>query len=229
MLVKGNSPAVRSNQTGPHGGIDAAVSRHLKTVFRKTCSGHNVKLFEAVNAIRKSCDKPIILDSGCGDGNSTMELARQFRDTLVIGIDKSDHRLSRLCGSEQLLHRDNLVIARANLIDFWRLAGAADWKLERHYLFYPNPWPLKKHLGKRWHCHPVFNSVLSLGGRLELRCNWKHYATEFAYAVQHATGRTGVVDSFLAVNPVSPFERKYSRSGHPLYRYVIDLSGQRSP
>jgi tRNA G46 methylase TrmB len=38
---------------------------------------------------------PLILDAGCGVGHSTIQLAREFPDHWVIGVDQSEDRLSR--------------------------------------------------------------------------------------------------------------------------------------
>ena len=48
---------------------------------------------------------------------------------------------------------------------------------------YPNPWPKKKHLGRRWHGAPVFPALVKLGGELEMRSNWQTYLDEFALAL----------------------------------------------
>ena len=108
---------------------------------------------------------------------------------------------------------------------FWRLALQANWRLERHYLLYPNPWPKPGHLQRRWHAHPVFSDMLGLGGRLEMRCNWSVYAEEFAFSVNRLTGLAVRPLAVAAGDPLSPFERKYRRSGHALYSVSCALSG----
>ena len=50
----------------------------------------------------------VILDSGCGTGESTLHIARRFPNIPVIGIDKSGERLTKAGNEHQLM---NLVIA----------------------------------------------------------------------------------------------------------------------
>ena len=69
----------------------------------------------------------------------------------------------------------NLILMRADLNDFYRLAADAGWRLARHFILYPNPWPKSVHLKRRWHGAPVFPYMLRLGGVMELRSNWKLY------------------------------------------------------
>jgi len=158
----------------------------------------------------------LVLDSGCGTGESTRLIARTLPDCLVIGVDKSAARLART-GASSFPHREgNVIWLRAELATFWRLARRAGWRLRHHFLLYPNPWPKPGHLRRRWHAHPVFPDVLRLGGQLELRCNWEIYAQEFAAAANQLLG-TCVRPWPLAGSAVTtPFERKYRVSGHPL-------------
>ncbi len=119
---------------------------------------------------------------------------------------------------------DNALLVRADLVDFWRLALEAGWAPERHYLLYPNPYPKSAHLKMRWHGHPVFPTLLALGGRLELRSNWQLYVEEFAQAVNIVTGQAA---SVTALQPngdyLTPFEAKYDQSGQTLWRLCIEL------
>jgi tRNA (guanine-N7-)-methyltransferase len=167
----------------------------------------------------------LVLDSGCGTGESTRRIARAFPDCLVIGVDQSHARLVRT-GANSFPHREgNAIWLRAELGTFWRLALRAGWRLRHHYLLYPNPWPKPGQLQRRWHAHPVFPDLLRLGGRLELRCNWEIYALEFAVAANRLlSGNTAprlLVESAIT----TPFERKYRASGHPLYSVSVSCVG----
>lgn len=140
-------------------------------------------------------------------------------DKLVIGVDRSAGRVRR--APAQL--PDNALLVRADLVDFWRLAHAADWRLAGHYLLYPNPYPKPGQRGRRWHGHPVFPAVVALGGRLELRSNWSVYAEELAGTLAGYGAAVTVERGFDPEAPISDFERKYAASGHTLYRVTADL------
>ncbi|HSH49642.1 MAG TPA: SAM-dependent methyltransferase, partial [Halomonas sp.] len=99
---------------------------------------------------------------------------------------------------------------------------------------YPNPYPKPRHLKMRWQGHPVFPAILALGGRLELRSNWRIYVEEFALALRQATGLEAEVERYRPASAcaddvdldsayLSPFEKKYHRSGQPLWRLVASL------
>lgn len=168
--------------------------------------------------------RPLILDSGCGTGASTRLIAAAFPGSLVIGIDRSAARLARV-RAPALPHREsNAIWVRAELANFWRCALESGWRLERHFLLYPNPWPKASQLRRRWHGHPVFPVLLALGGQLEMRTNWLVYAREFARAGNFATGTPATLEAVGSSSISSPFERKYRARGDALYRVRMNLS-----
>lgn len=140
-------------------------------------------------------------------------------DKLVIGVDRSAGRLRRAPARLP----DNALVLRSDLVDFWRLAHGADWRLAGHYLLYPNPYPKPAQRGRRWHGHPVFPALVALGGRLELRSNWSVYAEELAGTLAAYGAGVTVERGFEPGEPISEFERKYAASGHTLYRVTADL------
>ncbi len=206
----------RSSQSGPHPRLEPTVRRHLKTLWRQPLRGFSQAAFDSLGDLES---RDIVLDAGCGNGFSTALLARRFPGSLVIGVDRS---AARLAGASEL--PDNAVLLRADLVDLWRLARAAGWRLHRHYLLYPNPWPKPGHLKRRWHAHPVWPDLLGLGGRLELRTNFEIYAREFAAALDLAGCQAHFrVLSLPDDQAVSPFEQKYLHSGHDLFEVCAQL------
>ena len=84
-----NSRSIVSNQPGLHEKLDEIVSKHLKAEFKKPIAAHTQAAFDEVNAKVQAFNGPLILDSCCGVGESTANLAKRHPDALVIGIDKS--------------------------------------------------------------------------------------------------------------------------------------------
>jgi tRNA G46 methylase TrmB len=140
-----------------------------------------------------------------------------FPGCLVIGVDRSQKRLARGGAARGMTLRENTVLLRAELATFWRLLLRSGHAPERHFMFYPNPWPKPGHLMRRWHGHPVFPVLLALGGEIEMRCNWEIYALEFARAAGLATRGLIGVKEIRPGQAISPFERKYLERGQALY------------
>jgi tRNA (guanine-N7-)-methyltransferase len=220
--MQGNSPPVRSRQRVVHARLDDVVRRHLASPWRAPVHAPTALALAPLLAELADGRTPVVLDSGCGDGASTLRLAYRHPDALVVGLDKSALRLQRLAPGGSL-RRGNLWLLRAELAQAWQLLAAAGVRLAGHYLLYPNPWPKSTQLHRRWHGHPVFPSLLALGGALELRSNWPVYVAEFARALELA-GAEGQVEPVEEAEPaLTPFERKYRDSGHPLWRLRAQL------
>ncbi len=222
--MRANSRLVTSNQPGNHELLSETVRKHASSEFRKPLSVASEIAFGQATAAWQRHGGALILDAGCGVGLSTRRLAAQFPEAFVIGVDQSADRLQRDVRWPGPAP-DNFITVRADLVDFWRLMATARMHPDRHYLLYPNPWPKKAHLGRRWHGHPVFPTIIALGGRIECRSNWKTYIDEFAAAAAQLTGMEVPTDA-LAVDPaapLTPFEEKYLASGHSLWRCTLQL------
>lgn len=228
-----NSRIPTSAQTGIHDQLAALLDRHAGAPFRKPYADYNRAAFAASmeRRARLAPAAPLILDSCCGVGESSIALARAFPSHYVIGVDQSESRLARKidskAGDDAL--PANLDLVRADLVDYWRLLCDAGIRLDRHYLLYPNPWPKIGHLSRRWHGHAVFPAMLELGGVLECRSNWRIYVEEFCCAVERLSGRPAHCEEWTPDHSLTPFERKYLDSGHALFRTVVDLDDPAKP
>ena len=222
--MQANSRIPTSAQSGIHEHLAALLDRHRDSPFRKPYADYNRAAFaeSMERRARLAPDAPLILDSCCGVGESSIALAQAFPQHYVIGVDQSESRLSRKStGKSDLPH--NLDLVRADLVDYWRLLCDAGIRLDRHSLLYPNPWPKIGHLARRSHGHPVFPAMLQLGGVLECRSNWRIYIEEFCFAIEYLTQRPAVCEPYAPECALTPFERKYLLSGHPLYRTRVAL------
>lgn len=198
---------------------------------------------DSAENIAKQAPLTVILDSGCGTGESTIHIARRFPSIPVIGIDKSCARLNKAGNPSQTLGEDvppNAFWIRAELLDFWRLAlervQAGEWTIPYHAVYYPNPWPKQSEATRRFHMHPIFPTLLALGKVIELRTNWEIYAREFAEAAKIVLNENAesadtnatvpanaqiTCESFEPVAPETAFERKYKEARQTLWRVVI--------
>ncbi len=224
----GNSRPVSSPQQGIHPRLPDVLRRHLATEDRTPIVDHNRRAFETLRERLAAEPRPLVLDSFCGTGHSTAQLAGRHPDHLVVGIDKSAARIAR---HRRVNDRDYLLL-RAECEPLWTLLARCGARLDYHYLLYPNPWPKPSQLQRRVHGHPAFAALLQLGGRLELRSNWQLYVEEFGVAT-HLAGYPGRVSRLpeegADAADLSLFERKYRRSGHRLWRFQAHLQHRAGP
>lgn len=225
-MAEGNSRSITSNQDGIHEDLVDVVKKHLTTEFKKPFAPHSIDAFEQVKQqvntfLTKNPNGQIILDSCCGVGESTYHLANHNPEYLVIGIDKSEHRIDKYEHHHQS-QVDNFLMLRGDLNDLWRLIAEQNWPISGHFLLYPNPWPKAKHLQRRWHGAPVFKYIPKLGQRLTVRSNWLIYIEEFKLALQLA-GVHGDLVEYQSEDAMTPFERKYWASGQKSWQVTANL------
>ncbi len=218
-----NSRSVTSNQTGIHSDLDRVVRRHLQSPWRAPIADHDAQAFARLQQWRQAhgAERALILDSGCGTGRSSLLLARQQPEALVVGVDQSAVRLERASKRFQL--PDNLLLLRADCAGLWRLIAGEGWQLQRHQILYPNPWPKSAHLKRRWHGHPVWPTMLSLGGELEMRSNWLLCLQEVRDALAISDIRAELSQLPMQSEPLTDFEEKYQASGQVNWRLKASL------
>ena len=213
-FLQTSSRQVSSNQRHLHPRLPGLVQKHLDTTCERPIAHHNRVAYQRLADRLQQEPAPLVLDSFCGTGHSSTVLARRFPDHLVVGVDKSAHRLAR--HPEDGV--DNTLLLQADCEDIWQLLANDGHHVAHHYLLYPNPWPKAKHLQRRVHGHASLPLLLQLEGAVTLRSNWQLYVEEFGVAL-HLAGRHGTVSRVGDEAPMTLFERKYRESGHTLWQY----------
>ena len=227
----GDSKAIISNQEGIHEKLDEVVKRHLTHASQKPYQAHTEEAFAKMDVLvntflAENPEGEIILDACCGVGQSTRILAKQNPQALVIGVDKSDHRINRNVEGFDVddgFSAENYHLIRADLNDFYRLVKTANWPVSKHYILYPNPWPKSKHLQRRWHGSAVFPQITSIGQQLILRSNWRIYLEEFQQAAKlvNLQGNINSLPLTDSSSALTPFEAKYQASGQVCWQLVL--------
>ena len=234
-VTSGTCEADPGTVSGVTSGMCEAAPGTVSGVTSGTCEAAPGTVSGVTSAETVPVD--VILDSGCGTGESTIHIARRFPNNPVIGIDKSFARLNKAGNPVQTAGEDvprNAFWIRAELLDFWRLAldrvKFGEWTIPYHAVYYPNPWPKQSEATRRFHMHPIFPTLLALGGVTELRTNWEIYAREFAEAAKivlsecaeaEMTNKQITCESFEPSAPETAFERKYKEARQKLWRVTV--------
>ncbi|NMH60219.1 tRNA (guanine(46)-N(7))-methyltransferase TrmB [Alteromonas ponticola] len=219
----GNSRAISTNQTGLHEKLDAIVKKYQHSVSQRPISEHTQSAFNQACEWLAGWQGPVILDSCCGVGESSANLAKRFPQHKIIGIDKSAARIDKHHAYRK--GEDNYLLVRADVNDFWRLVRQSDWQISQHFLLYPNPYPKASQVQKRWHASAAMPDLMAITPNIQVRSNWVVYLMEFARAASHY-GATSQLSSVAEGDAFTPFERKYQQSGQTCWQ--LDCANEES-
>jgi len=169
---------------------------------------------------------PLVLEIGFGDGEALVHAAQQDPSRNFIGAEVYTpgvgHCLMRI-EQEQL---DNVRLCQEDAMELLK-HKFADHSLDEIRLFFPDPWPKKKH-HKRRIVNPAFALLISRklrpGGRIHFATDWAPYADwtleilEACPTLQNIAGP----GQFMA-RPEHRLVTKFERRGERLKQYSQDL------
>lgn len=171
---------------------------------------------------------PLVLEIGFGNGESLVELATADRERDYIGIEVHEPGVGHCMMLAEAALLTNLQIIRHDAIDVLR-KQVPDQSIERMNLYFPDPWPKKKH-HKRRIVQPTFLALiagkLQGGGALHIATDWEHYAEH----IDEVLVRTGLFhvderrehagDNALD-RPTTRFERRGLNKGHRIFDWRL--------
>lgn len=231
-MISSQARCIETNQTGVHEDLVKVVAKHKKSDFKRPIAKHTLEAFNSMLEWLSDWQGELIIDACCGVGESTINIANQFPCAKVVGIDKSNARLHKH-KSYVSLALDNYLLLQADLNDFWRLIDthietkSPKWHIVKQYILYPNPYPKKAQLGKRWHGSALFPTIINVANNIEVRSNWRLYLEEFMLAAE-CYGLKGHIEKLEEHSDnaaYTPFERKYLAANQTCFKLVIRPSG----
>ncbi len=175
------------------------------------------------------------LEIGFGNGASLAAMAEQDPDTDFIGIEVHRPGVGHLLLELERRGLDNVRVIRADAV---QVLGhdLADDSLDRVLLFFPDPWPKKRH-HKRRIVRPGFIELLArklkTGGILHMATDWEHYAGHMLMllgesdAFRNCAG-AGNYSPRPAYRPVTRFEQRGQRLGHGVWDLVFKKAAPRN-
>jgi tRNA (guanine-N7-)-methyltransferase len=125
-------------------------------------------------------EAPVRLEIGSGMGETTSLLARAEPDVNYLAVEVYEPGLAQLMLRAEAFGLTNLRLLRGDAVTVLTEHVAPD-SLAGVRIFFPDPWPKKKH-HKRRLVQPGFVALvasrLAVGGRLHLATDWAEYADQ---------------------------------------------------
>ena len=172
--------------------------------------------------------RPITLEIGFGNGESLATMAAAAPERDFIGLEVHRPGVGHLL---LLLEQQGLTNVRVLRADATALleTGLPAASLDRVQLFFPDPWPKKRH-HKRRIVQPDFIAAvartLQSGGIFHLATDWSPYADwmltmlDDANALFENCAGPGQFSPRPAQRPLTKFERRGQRLGHQVHDLI---------
>jgi len=166
-------------------------------------------------------EAPLVLEIGSGMGETTAQIARERPDTDFIAVEVHGPgvgSLLKLIEKEQLKNvrviRHDALEVLENMIPDGLLAGI--------HLFFPDPWPKKRH-HKRRLVQPAFAALamrkLAAGGYLNAATDWEDYASQIVEVLMAQPGLHR--ENGAHARPSTKFELRGLRLGHKVHDFLF--------
>ena len=164
---------------------------------------------------------PKILEIGFGMGETTTAIAQQHPENDYLGIEVHAPGVGGLLKRIAELHLANVRIIQHDAVEVLQhmIAPAA---LDGVHIFFPDPWPKKRH-HKRRLIQPPFVRLLAAkmksGAYLHTCTDWEDYARQMEEVLRATPALEKVAGR--ADRPETKFERRGRELGHRIWDFVF--------
>jgi len=171
-------------------------------------------------------DAPLVLEIGSGMGETTLEIAKADPATDFLAIEVHAPGVGSLLRGIEAAGLTNLRVIRHDALDVLEQM-IADASLAGIHLFFPDPWPKKRH-HKRRLVKPEFAALaarkLAPGGLLHAATDWPDYAEQILAVLSAEPLLENTAAGYAPRperRPRTKFELRGERLGHPVHDFVF--------
>lgn len=171
---------------------------------------------------------PVILEIGFGNGESLAAIAGSHPLNNYMGIEVHRPGVGSLLLRLEQRQIDNVRVVCHDAAEVVR-KNIPDNSLDAIFIFFPDPWPKKKHHKRRLVQAGFVQQLrqkLKVGGRLHMATDWQDYAEHMLAVMSAADGfsNTATSGDFCSrpdYRPETRFERRGLRLGHGVWDLVF--------
>ena len=191
----------------------------------------NINEMMALSKSKAASGMPLFLDIGCGDGKSTLQLAKWAPQACVIGVEMHTPGIAKCLLQAHTEALENLFLFQGDIWDY--LEAKQELVFDRIHLYFSDPWPKTKHHKRRLVQKDFFEALrkyISHNTVIHIATDWAHYAEHIAYVLkecehfltysaQHENASMG--PEFQ--RNLTKYEKRGLEKGHSIYEFYIQL------
>lgn len=172
-------------------------------------------------------NKHSVLDIGFGAGETTTYLAKNMPNSSILGAEVYLSGIGSTLSKSNEEKLNNIKILNDDVVPFLE-EKVADNSFDIVLMFYPDPWPKRKHHKRRLFQEEFVNLVykkLKKDGLFYFKTDWSHYyeeANKLLFNSQHWRVLTDIqLDDVLIDLPQTSFERKALQAERKLNKIIL--------
>lgn len=172
-------------------------------------------------------NNPVTLEIGFGMGHSTAALAEQRPGMNYLGLEVHRPGVGKLLGEIKKRGLSNIFIIEHDAIEVLETM-IPDSSLEAFHIFFPDPWPKKKHHKRRLIQRPrtdLLAQKLAPGGYLYFATDIEDYAHQ---ALEELSATAGIKNRYEGFaphqewRPRTKFEQKGIDAGREIFEIIFE-------
>lgn len=206
------------------GRMSVAQTRAYETLFARYALPYSAEPIDLDAAFGRPAPKT--LEIGFGMGETTAAIAHAHPDTDYLGIEVHSPGVGSLLKQIDDLALRNVRIVQHDAVEVVQHM-LAPGSLDAIHVFFPDPWPKKRH-HKRRLIQPPFASLLAsrlkTGGYIHLATDWHEYAEQMLEVLRGEPLLTNTAEGYAPrpeYRPLTKFEQRGLRLGHGVWDVVF--------
>ena len=173
-------------------------------------------------------ERPVEIDIGCGKGKFLLARAEASPEINFLGIDRVAKWMRIGEKRSQKRNLENLKFLKTECREF--LAGLSPESISAFHIYFPDPWPKRRHRRRRLVSADflgLLHSRLGLGGLIEMATDDADYRGAMKKAVEQTTQlwktvRESVNERLAYAMLKTNYELKFEAAGRPLYYLELE-------
>jgi tRNA (guanine-N7-)-methyltransferase len=170
---------------------------------------------------------PTILEIGFGMGETTEQIALARPQDNFLGVEVFNAGVGALLKRIETSTLENIRIIQHDAVEVLRDMVAPN-SLAGVHIYFPDPWPKKRHHKRRLIQTPLIellSSRMACGAYLHCATDWEHYAQQMLQVLSGEASLINTAENFAPrpdFRPLTKFENRGLRLGHGVWDLIFN-------
>ena len=172
-------------------------------------------------------EAPTILEIGFGMGETTEKIALARPRDNFLGVEVFNAGVGALLKRIEASNLNNIRIIQHDAVEVLRDMVAPN-SLAGVHIYFPDPWPKKRHHKRRLIQAPLIellSSRMACGAYLHCATDWEHYAQQMLEVLSGEASLINTAENFAPrpdFRPLTKFENRGLRLGHGVWDLIFN-------